>query len=129
MSNSVTLYLPPATDVVFKGFTNSNNLQRITITPESSRPIVFTGVGEENTLIGREQITTSPGDKEVAITVAIENSVDKGQTWKPSQIYSDACYVQAYNLAIVVSEDLGDEDFNDAVCFVSWPQLTFSTGI
>jgi hypothetical protein len=129
MSNSVTLYLPPGTDVIFKGFANSVNLQRITITPPSGSPIVFTGLGEENALIGKEHFTTPPGEEEVAITVNIENSLNDGQTWQPSDVYSDACYMQAYHLAIIVSEDLQDEDFNDAVCFVSWPQLTFSRGI
>jgi hypothetical protein len=127
VSNIVTVYLPPATDIVVKGFTNAANLQRITVTPPTGSPSVFQGSGEGNTPIGRTHFTTPSGD-EAQITVEIDYSPDGGSTWQPSDVYTDGCAVQSYNLTVIVSEDLVDEDYNDAICLVSWPQAERAEG-
>jgi len=123
--DTVTIYLPGSTDVVVQGFTNAAYSQRITITPSNGAPVVFTGAGEANTPIGTTHFTT-PSGTDVPLTVSIAHSKDNGRSWIPSDIYSDRCNVQALQLEVIVSEDLADEDYNDAVCFVSWPQSTGS---
>lgn len=119
--DSMTIYLPGSTDIVVQGFTNAAYQQRITITPSAGSPVVFTGAGEGNHPIGTMQFTTPPGP-DVPLVVSIASSQDGGHTWQPSDIYSDSCSVQALQVVVVVSEDLVDEDYNDAVCYVSWPQ-------
>jgi hypothetical protein len=121
MSDTATIYLPFATDVVVKGFTNAGLMQRITLAPETGSPIVFVGTGEQNTPIGRANFTTPAGTGDFTVVVTIENSQD-GNSWSPSDIYVGVCAVRSYNLAVVVSEDMVDEDYNDAICMLSWPQ-------
>lgn len=122
MSDSATIYLPFSTDVVVKGFSNAAFMQRITVTPETGDPIVFVGSGEQNTQIGRANFTTPAGSGDFTVVVAVENSQDGGNSWSRSDIYVSACSVRTYNLAVVVSEDMVDEDYNDAICMISWPQ-------
>ena len=69
---------------------------------------------------------TTPTGNEFAVTITIMNSPDGGSHWNPSDVYTDSCSVEAFNLTVVVSEDLVDEDYNDAVCLISWPQSTES---
>jgi hypothetical protein len=124
MPNSATLYLPLSTDVVVKGFTNAAYTQRITVTPASGSPMVFTGSGENNTLIGRGHFTTPSSwpSGDFTVTVTIDYSKDGGRTWLAPDVYTDSCYVQAYNLTVVIAEDMVDQDYNDSICMVSWPQ-------
>jgi Fucose-binding lectin II (PA-IIL) len=120
MGDHETVNLPPSTDIVVKGFANASYTQRITITPPQGQPIVFQGSGEGNRPIGITHFTTPAGADSAIAVVAIASSADGGQTWNPSDVYLDSCDVQAYNLTVIVSEDLADEDYNDAVCFLSW---------
>lgn len=124
--NTITVLVPLSTDVVVKAFTNADYLQRITVVlPALSNPIVFQGQGEGNNPIGRAHFTTPnswPNSISYPISVTQEYSVDEGQNWQPSTIYGDHCVVQAFNLTVVVSEDGVDDDWNDAVCMISWPQ-------
>ena len=123
MGNTVTVYVPPAKDVVIKGFTNAAYLQRIIVNTEGIGQTIL-GSGEDNTLIGSAHFTTpSKGDsiQPVSIDVTIEYSADNGVTWKAPEVYSNSCSVQAYNLIVLVAEDSLDQDFNDATWMISWP--------
>lgn len=119
--NQVKVYLPPSTDVVVKGFTNSANPQRITLQPPTGTPFSYEGHGEQNKLIGTSHFTT-PSGGQPALGVTVEYSKDNGATWLPSEIFADSCTIRNLELFVVVSEDQVDEDFNDAVCMVSWPE-------
>src|SRR6185437_7463101 len=124
MPNSVTLYAPLSTDIVVKGFTNAAYLQRITVKVEGGVLYVITGAGEGNNFIGSAHFTTPASggdDNQITITVTLEYSADGGQTWKGPDVYMNQCQIQAYNLTVVVGEDMTDEDYNDAICMISWP--------
>lgn len=121
--NTVTVYLPYSTDVVVKGFTNAFDQQRITVQLAGSTPVVFQGSGEQNTPIGSTHFTTVASGDNPSVDITIEYSEDGGQSWQPSDIFTDTCSIQAYQLVVVVSEDHVDEDYNDAVCMISWPQM------
>jgi hypothetical protein len=124
MGNTVTVYVPPSRDVVIKGFTNSAYLQRITLNTEGMGQTVI-GTGENNTLIGTAHFTTpsrSDPNQQVPINVSIEYSADGGATWKAPKVCSNSCSVQAYNLIVVAAEDWLDEDFNDVIWMISWPE-------
>jgi hypothetical protein len=120
--SSTTIYLPLATDVVVKGFTNAADIQRITVTPSGGNPSVFQGTGEQNTPIGSMHFTTPASGEQPSVAIKIEYSGDGGNTWQPSDIFTDSCSIEAYQLVVVVSEDHVDEDYNDAVCIISWPE-------
>jgi hypothetical protein len=120
--SSTTIYLPSSTDVVVKGFTNAADIQRITVKPSNGSSSVFQGTGEQNTPIGSVHFTTPASGEQASVTITIEYSGDGGRTWQPSDIFTDTCSIQAYQLVVVVSEDHVDEDYNDAVCMVSWPE-------
>lgn len=120
--NTVTVYLPYSTDVVVKGFTNAARRQRITVQPAQQPQAVWVGAGEQNNEIGSLHFTTASGGPDPFVNVTLEYSDDGGQTWKAPDVFLDSCSVQAYQLTVVVAEDLVDEDYNDSVCMVSWPQ-------
>jgi hypothetical protein len=123
-NTTVTVYVPPSRDVVIKGFTNSAYLQRITLNTEGVAQTLI-GTGENNTLIGKAHFTTpskSDPNQLVPINVTIEYSSDGGATWKAPQVYSNSCSVQAYNLIVVATEDWVDQDFNDVIWMISWPE-------
>jgi hypothetical protein len=120
MPGEVTIYVPAVTDVVVKAFANAAYLQRIRLQVPEQEPVVLQGAGEENALIGRSHFTTAAGD-DVEITVTIEHSTDGGSTWQASEMFFETCYVQAYHMAVIVTEDFKDQDYNDAICIISWP--------
>jgi hypothetical protein len=106
--------------VVVKCFANASNVQQVTVAvPGIAQPMVFQGNGENNASIGSQPFTTGPTGP--AITVTINSSPDGGTTWNPSDVYTGSCSIQAYNLTVIVTEDSVDQDYNDAVCMVSWP--------
>jgi len=121
--SSTTVYLPYSTDVVVKAFTNAANEQRVTISPPSGRPIVLLGSGEQNKPIGSTHFTTVTNGDQPSLGVTVECSDDGGHTWRPSDIFTDTCSIQAYQLVVIVSEDHVDEDYNDAVCMISWSEV------
>ena len=124
MANSVIVDVPTSKDVVIKGFTNAAYLQRISLNVEGIGQFALTGTGENNTPIGSQHFTTPPTggpDGQIGIEVTIEYSSDGGNTWQAPDVYTDSCTVQAYNLIVVVSEDMVDQDYNDAICMISWP--------
>ncbi len=124
MTNKVTVYVPTSKDVVIKGFTNAAYQQRITLDTEGIGRTVLRGSGENNTLVGSAHFTTpSDGgpDGQITIDVTVDYSSDGGRTWQPSDVYTDTCNIQAFNLIVVVTEDQVDQDYNDAVCVISWP--------
>lgn len=116
--------LPYSTDVVVKGFANAFRIQRITVQPPVGGPVTFQGAGEQNTPIGSTHFTTPSGGPVPTVGIVIEYSKDGGKSWNPSDIATDSCSVHAYRLFVVVSEDEVDQDYNDAVCMISWPERT-----
>lgn len=124
MGNTVSVVVPTSKDVVVKGFTNAAYTQRITLKVEGVGSYVLTGSGENNHPIGTRHFTTpSEGgpDGAISIDVTVEYSPDGGGKWQAPDVYTDSCTVQAYNMIIAVSEDRVDQDYNDAICMISWP--------
>lgn len=118
--NVVTVYVPASTDVIVKGFSNSDNIQRITVTPPGRDPIVLSGHGQNNMIMGRDWFTSPAAEGPVGVGVSLEFSPDSGATWVQPNVFADGCTVHAYNLTVVVAEDMIDEEYNDAICMLSW---------
>jgi hypothetical protein len=124
MSNTATIYLPLNTYVSVACYTNALFNQRVTITLEGKPPTVLIGSGEHNTPMpnGAFAITTpgvSINPLGYMVTVAVDSSRPNGQ-WLPSEVSQGLCPVMYYRLALVVSEDYKDDDWNDAVVQFSW---------
>jgi hypothetical protein len=124
MPNTATIYLPLNTYVSVLCFTNAGFNQRVTITPEVGTPTVLVGSGEHNAPMpnGNFGITT-PGTSisplGFKMTVAVDAQQPNGQ-WAPSQVSQGSCSVMYYSLAMVVSEDYVDNDWNDAIAQFSY---------
>jgi len=123
MPNTATIYLPFSTYVSVSAFTNASFEQQVTITPETGTPTALYGSGEHNTPMpgGNFSIQTPASGKYglgYQIVVAVQ-SYYNGQ-WQPSQVSQGSCSVMYYNLAMVVSEDYLDQDWNDAVVQFTW---------
>lgn len=124
MPNTATIYLPLNTFVSVACITNASYQQRVTIAPEVGSPTVLVGSGEHNTPMpnGSFSITT-PGSSRnplgFAVTVTVESKQPNG-SWAPSLVSQGSCSVMYYSLAMVVSEDSIDQDWNDAVAQFSW---------
>lgn len=124
MPNIATVYLPLNTFVSVAAFTNAGFNQRVTITPETGSPTVLVGSGEHNKPMpnGNYSINTPASSSSplgYKITVAVESYQPSG-TWAPSQVSQGSCSVMYYSLALVVSEDYVDNDWNDAVVQFTW---------
>jgi len=124
MPNTATVYLPLNTFVSVACYTNAAFLQQVTITPETGSAKVLTGSGEHNTPMpnGTYSLTTpsnsqSPLGYRMVVSV---QSQQRGGRWAPSQVSQGSCSVMYYSLAMVVSEDYVDQDWNDAVVQFSW---------
>jgi hypothetical protein len=122
--NIAAIYLPLNTFVSVQCFTNARFQQRVTITPETGNARVLTGSGEHNAPMpnGNFSITTpgaSVNPLGYKVKISVESSSASGQ-WAPSQVSQGSCAVMYYSLAMVVSEDYVDQDWNDAVVQFSW---------
>ena len=123
MSDNVSIYLPLNTYINVRGFTNAAFMQQVTIIDENNNTHVMTGSGEHDAPMqnGSYAFTTpstakSPMGFQLSVTVL---SQQNGQ-WTPSQVISGKTSLMYYNLALVVSEDYNDNDWNDAVVQFSW---------
>ena len=122
--NIATIYLPLNTYAMVRCVTNAAFRQQITITPETGSPTVVTGSGEHDAPVpnGTFAIQT-PGSSTnplgYKVTVAVQSDNGSGG-WTPSQVSQGSCSVMYYNLAMVVSEDYVDNDWNDAVVQFTW---------
>jgi len=124
MPNTATVYLPLDSFVSVAAFTNAGFAQRVTITPETGSPKVLVGSGEHNAPMpnGSYSFTTPSSSRSplgFTVTVAVEAYQPNNQ-WQPSQVSQGSCSVMYYSLAMVVSEDYVDQDWNDAVVQFSW---------
>ena len=124
MPNTATVYLPLGTFVSVASFTNASFNQQVTITPETGSATVLTGRGEHNTPMPNGTFSlTTPGSSQSPLgyrmVVAVQSQQPNGQ-WAPSQVSQGSCSVMYYTLAMVVSEDYVDQDWNDAVVQFSW---------
>ena len=117
---STTIVLPPSTPVYVTAFTNAAFLQRITVTPPSGAPIVWTGTGENNNQIGQTYINTPGGTSTISYQVNAENSSNNGASWNQSSLLPGGCTVGTMNIKVVLSEDHVDQDFNDSVVQFLW---------
>jgi hypothetical protein len=125
MAKTVDVYVPLSTDVVVKAYTNTPVMERVTVVPSGRPAMTFTGTGAGHTLIGQSHLTTpaTSGDPlGYCLTVSMQSSQDGGATWSDEDVFTDSCWVQSYNLTVVVSEDVTSDGYNDASLFVSWPQ-------
>lgn len=125
MTNPVTVYLPLNTYVSVRAFTNAGFQQKVTITPENGPAIVLTGNGEHDTPLpnGNFPIQT-PGTSSnpslgFAVTIGVESNNGSGN-WVPSQLIQGTTSVAYYNMAMVISEDYTDNDWNDSCVQFSW---------
>ncbi len=119
--------LPLGTVVIVKGFANASYSQRVTVTPASGQAIVFTGSGENNTLIGRGHFTTPTTWNADRFPVTVAMEYNNGSGWQSSVVFNDYCYAQTYNLEVTVAEDAVDGDYNDAICMVTWSEPRSTT--
>jgi Fucose-binding lectin II (PA-IIL) len=122
VSNSETIYLPPATDVVVKAYTNAAYTQRVDVAPSWTDAQSFQGTGEGNTPMGQTHFTT-PSDGNLTLTITMSWLASDGHTWNPvNDVFLTSCPVRSLQLTVMASEDGVDQDYNDSVCIVSWPQ-------
>ncbi len=124
MPNTATIYLPLNTYVSVLSFTNAYFSQRVTITPEVGNQTVLTGSGEHNAPMPNGNFgLTTPGTSinplGFKMTITVEAQQQNGQ-WAPSQVSQGSCSVMYYSLAMVVSEDYVDNDWNDAIVQFSY---------
>lgn len=123
MTNSIKVYLPLNTWISVRGFTNAAFLQQACIVNENSNTHVMTGSGEHDAPMqnGVYAFTTPDTSKNPAgyeVTVSIQT--EQGNQWLPSKLTSGKVSLAYYNMAMVVSEDATDNDYNDAVVQFSW---------
>ncbi|HEX5493976.1 MAG TPA: fucose-binding lectin II [Mycobacteriales bacterium] len=119
--DSTVVYLPFNTTVMIRAFTNASFQQRVTLAPEQGNPIVFTGIGENDTPIGNTSMRTpaqGTNPRGYQVTVTIETNPGTG--WQPSSVGQGGSSIMYYNLTLVVSEDYVDQDWNDAVVTFTW---------
>jgi len=124
MPNIATVYLPLNTYVSVASFTNAGFNQRVTITPETGSATVLVGSGEHNTPMPNGAFAINTPGQSISplgykITVGVESYQPNGQ-WAASQVSQGSCSVMYYALAMVVSEDYVDADWNDAVVQFTW---------
>lgn len=124
MPDTATIYLPLNTYVSTACFTNAAFEQQVTITPETGSPWVLTGSGEHNAPMpnGNFSLTTpssARGPLGYRMVITVQSKQPNGP-WAPSQVSQGSCSVGYYYLAMVVSEDYVDEDWNDAIVQFSW---------
>jgi hypothetical protein len=123
--NSATIYLPLSTWVNVRCFTNAGFLQQVIIIEENGANHTVTGNGEHDAPMpnGNFSIQTPATSKKplgYAVTVTANSSQDGGRTWQPSSVSQGSCSVMYYSLAMVVSEDYIDNDWNDSVAQFTW---------
>ena len=123
MPSSISIYLPTSTYVNVRSFTNAGFTQRVTLTEEDGTQHQYTGSGEHDTPMtnGSFAITTpatSQSPLGYQVTVKVE-SYQSGQ-WVGSSVSSGSCSVMYYYLAMVVSEDYLDQDWNDTSVQFTW---------
>jgi hypothetical protein len=119
--NSTVVYLPFSTAVNVRVFSNAYYNQRVTLTPESGNPTVYTGAGEHdhplgNTIINTPASGASPRGYQVKVTV---DTYYNG-SWHPSSVAQGACGIMYYNMTLVISEDYVDQDWNDSGVTFTW---------
>lgn len=124
MPGSAVVYLPLSTWVDVRAFTNASFSQKVTILQENGTQTVLTGSGEHDTPMpgGNFGITTpatSASSMGYRVTVTVQSQQPNGQ-WQDSNVSQGGCNVMYYSLAMVVSEDYVDQDWNDAVVQFSW---------
>lgn len=123
MADNVVIYLPLSTYINVLGFTNASFLQQVTIVEENGTSHTMTGSGEHNTPMqngsfGIQTPATSSNPMGYTVTVTIESQ--SSGTWNPSNVTSGKTSLMYYNIALVVSEDDTDQDWNDAVVQFCW---------
>jgi hypothetical protein len=121
MPEWVTITLPYNTPVIVQCFANAANTQRVSVRPSIGTPWAFQGTGFYDTSLGMQPLNTGSGSGAgFDVDVAVDHSTDKGQTWQPSQVDTDDCQIMYFNMVIVVSEDSGDDTWDDATTYFTW---------
>jgi hypothetical protein len=126
MSNSVNMPFPSNATVFVQGFANAAFTQKITITPPSGTPAVFSGSGENNTSLSLTttgfltthsgaqpsfNVPSGGGTYNVSVTANNTASQVLGQTNNFSTPTSNG----SITIGWVSSEDSSDNDWNDSV--------------
>lgn len=114
----IELLLPAHTEVHIRAYTNAGYKQRIALQLPGVNPIVWEGNGEHDHLIG-ERFFSTPAAGPALVKVVIENDGGTGN-FHPSKMMKIGCNLQTFNMAAVLSEDAGDQDYNDAVVEFTW---------
>jgi hypothetical protein len=119
-----TLYLPFSTTVYVYGYTNAALQQKIVAVPESGATLTFTGAGEGNkpTSPATAIISTpSSGSHLNGFQIQVTISSYKNGSWVQSNIAGAGCSLgMTAATYLVCSEDLVDNDWNDAVLQFMW---------
>lgn len=123
MPNTQAIFVPFSTYVSVRSFTNAAFTQRVTIVEENGTQHQFEGSGEHDTPMkgGAFAIQTPASGQSPAgykLTVSVESYHDSA--WQPSAVSQGSCGVMYYHLAMIVSEDYLDNDWNDCSVQFTW---------
>jgi hypothetical protein len=122
-----TILLPPSTTVYVTAMSNAAYLQKLTLTPPpgAGSPMSWQGTGEGDHIIGQTTLTTPAGSQDWSYSVNAQYSTDGGGTWQQSTLLPGGCTIATLNMAVLLSEDHVDQDYNDAVLqFIWWKPLS-----
>lgn len=123
MPNTQIIFVPFSTYVSVRSFTNAGFNQRVTLVEENGTRHQYQGSGEHDTPMpgGSFAIQTPSSGQSPAgykLTVTVDSYHDGG--WQPSSVSQGSCGVMYYHLAMVVSEDYVDNDWNDCSIQFTW---------
>lgn len=123
MPDTSTIYLPVSTAIHVRAFTNAGFTQKVTITQENGTVTTLEGSGERDHPMPNGDFwfnTPASTNSPLGYKVTIEVQSYYNNAWQPSQVSSASCGVMYYSLAMVVSEDYVDNDWNDGVVQFTW---------
>lgn len=125
MPSTLSIYLPLNTYVSVRSFTNAGFLQRVTMLEENGTQHQYQGSGEHDTpMAGGAFAIQTPGTSKSPMGYQVSVNIDayNGSSWQPSSISQGSCSVMYYYLAMIVSEDYIDNDWNDCAVQFTWWQ-------
>ena len=123
MADSQTIYVPFSTYVSVRSFTNAAFMQRATVVEENGTRHQYEGNGEHDTPMpggsfGIQTPASGSSPNGYQITITVKNY--QGGGWKQSSVSQGGCSVMFYHLAMIVSEDYIDNDWNDCSVQFTW---------
>jgi Fucose-binding lectin II (PA-IIL) len=122
LPNAQTVLLPFSTAVIMRGYTNAAITQQVILAPESGTTTTWTGSGELDHPIGTSVFNTpASGTSPRGFKMTVTMNIWVNGAWRPTQMSMPmTSTMMYYNLTLFVSEDLVDNDWNDAVVTLTW---------